>query len=499
MFDTYKAGIEILDGHKRYPGCIVVNMTATANEVVNNFTVGFKNGRFNMGIVDAFLITSRTYTESLKLSFFEYNAIKVNNKIKPNLFLTEFKDPADARKRIKLLTEKPLVFRGHGSAAAMRANNTPYQEAAQGLNILTTAMGYESLNIKDLKKIFHFRAFNENPEYVLQLFNHDQSLTLGTFIKTGAAAVNIKKLNKNNGLTDMSDITLGLGKDVRETFNFLNKEHKFKNINSYFPADILIYNPSVSSKIRSAKSLTEFSKIFDSDDVVAISLKMNSGYRRFSSKVETSAEKQIKIKSYAARVVSGTIIVHIIYTRGNNTEEVSLTFKNFGTDKYAGFETQYKHWAAFEYPDIEALEYIKDDMDKINRNSNTTAVIGKAADGLRYFLKTIKNIEFDYSNIKITPVLWERLLENEKLKPLIPNLELETKKVYSKNKYINYYKKMNTLIKVNSVQQLFIAWLLAFNKLTDMTIEDYLIYTIMASMKENYGDMNYYPKYYRIS
>lgn len=510
IFSKYGAIVEVLPGTKRYPNNIVVNLTASKNIVVDDMATGFTNGRFNMEIVLKLLKKMGEFSfetlEPLKLSFFKWNALRLKSKEENGFYITTFKYSNDMRKTTTIVTEKPIIFRGHGIAAAIRAVNTPFQEAAQAISILQTAMASgNGLSLENLSSVFHFKVY-EIPELrnlLLSNYNNDADPKFGQQIyqRTGNAAMKITNLNNMVHLCDLGNDIVnyngntysvnGIGKDIREAFYGLKLG--FKNINSYFPADIIAYKDPNKIKIMLANVETaeDFNKIFENGQAIAISLKQNTSRTRISSGAETNNSKQVEVNWWKCSVSGGEIIVHVNFKHGTKNEEVNITFKTFGDDTKASFDTKFKNWKTTEI-----------ETSSVNASVNTETVIGKATDGFRYFLSKQKlGYAFNYLNIEPTSAMFESLFVKLSKKSngttLIPELSGVVKILNAENAKL-YTSKFNSLIKVKSIAQLYLAWL---NGLAESTfsVEDYLTYTIMASMKENYGLMNYFPKVYKIS
>lgn len=478
---------------------VTVDKTNDNNGKYAKYIFGSSKTRYPMGIIDAYLDKSTKIGESepLILSYgnYKYNAIKTGKTVQLKYFtkpvyITKFNIN---NRVISIVTEKKLVIRGHGEANTIRANNVPYQECAQALSVMQYGiLAKEQVDLSMLDNRFHFSIYDniETRKYLIDMYNNNKDL----FDKTGRSSARIAGIKNMTEMTDMTSNKsiyshYGLGAVIRKKFNECNKKEEipYKNINSWFPADMLAYKNDILPLIDNANTLNDLTLIINKNygkSIIPLSLKLNLSNDRKNSKYETNKSIDITPIKVFTTVMTGEIIVHYVFKHNKNQEEVNMIFKCFGNDDRVSMEHSYKKWnhdtkrIKWHYAEPEGSEI---ELSKvINKNVNETSMLGKAWNSLYVFMNKLdKNI------LKPENIMNMHRAKNTYLKP-----------VYLSEKDKDY-------IKRPPIVELYENWLtMADYAITSGLCKDiyeFLTYTLCAGIKTNYGQMQCYPYVAKIS
>lgn len=464
--------------------------TSKTGVIISDIILPSNSARYPIGIIfkclspDCQKNSQRLEPIILTYGEFKYNALRILNKKTTSYGEVVYEIVFNINgKKETIISSKPIVLRGHGTAGAIRAKNVPFQEASQALSILTKM--YNNIDLTTADNVFHFKIYdNQDTKSVLiDKYNKDKDI----YEKTGLAARTIPGFNSMTELSDMSfgdddneiDYSMdGLGNIIRKIFNKCNKKEavKYRNINSYFPADIIAYVSGAEKLFQNVNSIEQLTAVINSNrqSLIPLSLKLNKS--RDKSKYEQNKGNSFEFLSVTPDVVFGEIVLHILIKHNNKPEEISMVFKCFGNDKRASIEHNYKHWERTDklYNEVE--------LRNVNADVNTDSVLGKAWNSLEVFMAKYK-MKIKSNNDKDLTLLELRS------KPALESVMLSEKELDN--------------VLVDSIKNLYVKWLnyadYAIRSGLCKNIDEFLLYTYCAGIKCNFQKMQCYPRFEKIS
>ena len=502
----------------------VIEFTSTGN----SWDSGFTNGRYNMETVEKYIDKRGAKTEKREQS--------VLDVLKANAFIVTRPVKDDKGKTFYALTAKnktvysttPWYLRGHGEAASSRAINTAFQEAGQALGLFTKYMlpnnavdlSIEKLIANNFYDRFHFALFNNKSKALYMqdwLGVRKNEYAVYNCVNAASKLFSLSRI-KSMHMSDMSTLygeeisTNGFGPKLRTVFNDLNKG-ELKNINSWCPTDIVVYDSSLLNKLENDKEKFEtlsdyttwLNKQTDNGTLRLISLKLNtsSGFKKsYTHKSTAPALPKIKAKKWE---INGGDIYLYVYLEENEknkskTEDnenftggniIRLRFTTFNNDKGASIEADYYKGKEVHFDsDIEVSDF--------NQKENTQTVIGKALDGLKYFLR---NQGYDDGKPEF---VWPEGFSEIRKEHIISEYDKIATKTMPKRKF-------DKRILREGIMELYTSWLDKMRKYymvaktrnnnitAEDAINDFILYTIYAGKKEKYKEMDFFPKYYKIA
>lgn len=466
----------------------VVEFTSVVND--DTFT-GFVNQRFTMSIFKSCL-PNNVKTHLTKHEFDNFNepnaySYDITRQVTNNEGEKFYELILD--NNVKLYSKNKWYFRGHSIAASVRSLSIPYQEATQAL-----ALAEKCMNITPFDKTFRNRINlylydREDTRNLLYKYYTSAKMRNVLFNMNSLKVKDTKPLVINNGI--VSDLGTayyskrGISDIYRTIFNNCNTKkddnYVIKNINTWCPADIAFYTPEFAQSLKAQErilhDLDDYKDFLDkataNRQLRLISLKMNSSIVR-SYDLTNNKEKTIEVLSYVTHVTHGKIIVTVRLKEDTKINLIDIRFDVFNNADRSSIETTYRT-KAVKYDNLTDME-----IAEINTKLNTETVLGKALDGMNLFLDKTCKCKIDQDVLRMFP------------RYNIPGMD--------KFKNVDVMKYAMEPTKI-----LYYSWLNIMGKVIKMpnsgidTVEDFLIYTIMAGKKENYGMMNYFPIVYKVS
>lgn len=393
---------------------------------------------------------------------------------------------------------RSLGIRGHNENKAARNGITRKQEMYQALSIYSLYMD------KGTKLNWVFDAPYTVPPEEMD-YNEDAYNKVGKafseYFKDNLPAVNC--------ITGQID-TNGIGKKIAECYsgkvkdkdgNVFNipgiNDKRGKNLNSFLPADIYLYNNSILKQldtVNGAIALTKFLNNNIGKTIFPISLKLNTEVDKkcimtlLNNSSTFNSTRKIEItgglSSIRTTCNSQSITYQIPITDTTNNVKrqylILLQIRLF-TSTSAGIETKYSSSTNLNTTDISISEHdikaFKNDTSELN----TSSAHGKSWEAFDYFCKQLKtkNAMFLDDNLYDTKTEAERLFAKN---PAMYNT------VYN-----------NSIDDV--VMAKFNGWINILTHLSHMNIsvEEAIIYNIMCGKRENYGELVQFPPHYLIS
>ena len=494
----------------------VVEFTAERNAD----DAGITNNRYNMKQVKAFINSQNNieaYEKSI-LEFLDANALMIKNKPVKSGEIDMY--PLNVGNKV-LYSTAPWYLRGHGIAAAMRSTNTEIQEAGQAVGLFTAYMmdsKGDEIDIRHLNSFenrFHFSLYN-NKRRVMNLLEWYIYNFHGAVEKCVDGGAKVFAGLRNPLTMHLSDMSCeaghkiaesGIGPNIRSVFNELNKkqERKFKNINSWCPADIVVYDESLKREMKPSNfaDIDEYTKWLnrqtETNRLRLISLKLNtSRWDNVISRTSISDKKRMpEILDKKWEVNQGNIYLYvhlnedgIKITDKNQGNVIRLKFTVFDNDKGASIEADYLNTKQVHFNfEREIL------VENFNRKENTQTMLGKARDTLNYYLAKKKIDTIDDVNF-VWPEQFKELLHTDAVDAF--NARTTTKPSLKRN--------TEKLVLRDEIMKLYSDWLNKMRKFclyrgeqeVNKSIDEFILYTIYAGKKENFQDMDFFPKYYKI-
>lgn len=496
----------------------VVEFTATHNTV----GTGFTNHRYNMKTVKQYIGPQGCHIELCEESVLEFlhaNALKIVNPVKEKglhgaqLYMLKVNGKT-------LYSTAPWYLRGHGIAASMRSTGTATQEAGQAVGLFTAYMmpnDFDEIDLRFLNNLdnrFHFSLYN-NKQRIYDLLEWYCDNLYGAVSKCVSGGA--KVFNKLDALSmHMSDMSVeegqrisenGIGPVIRAKFNATNKkeDRKFKNINSWCPADIVVYDNNIKNEL----SRTEFNSLSDYRDWLdkkteqnklrLISLKLNSSkwdtvksYTHVSNENKTN---NIVIRNKKWEVTMGNIYIYVNVIENGKNNIIRLKFTTFNNDSGASIEADYYGGKQVSFGKENKFVNADIAVESFNKKENTQTMLGKAYDTLNYYLNGTNIFNYDESEFR-----WPKGFEDlMKTKDIMAFRDTSISPVTNKQD--------KELIRRYAIGKLYMEWLDNMRRYCLMknyndvnkAVDEYILYTIYAGKKENFGDMNFFPKYYKIA
>lgn len=465
----------------------VVEFTSVVND---ERLTGFINQRFTMSIIKACL--PRNVKDKLEKheydNFDEPNAYSydISRQVTNNNGEKFYELKLD--NDVKLYSKNKWYFRGHSIASSVRTLSVPYQEATQALALAEKCMGIKPFDMTFKNRIKLYLYDKEDTRNLLYKYYNSDKMRNVLFNMAGLNNTNIKSLKIDNAIVSDLGTTYyskhGISETFRKIFNNCNKKqdnnYVIKNINTWCPADIAFYTPEFVKSLKEQElilsNLDDYKEFLDTatsnKQLRLISLKMNTSNRNYS--LTNNRKKKIEVLSYVTHVSQGKVTVSVRLREQSKVNLIDIRFAVFNDGDRSSIETNYRT-KYVKYDNLTDFE-----IAEINTKLNTETVLGKALDGMNLFLNKTCNCKIDQNTVK-----------------MFPNYDIPGMDVFNNTDVKKYA--------MEPVRILYYSWVDIMGTVIEMpdsgidSVEDFLIYTIMAGKKENYGMMNYYPFVYKLS